>query len=74
MRQLASPFNGAIVDSFAHIACWDVHLNETTMNRMMMEKTDGERFLQMLDDQFRLFALIVSISPQTLCRFHPIYY
>jgi hypothetical protein len=35
---------------------------------------DGERFLQVLDGRFRLFALILSVSPQNLCGFHPIYY
>jgi len=49
-------------------------LNDTAINRMMMKKPDVERFLQVLDSQFRLFALILSVSPQKLCGFHPIYY
>jgi hypothetical protein len=70
--------NDQVLDVFTNMVI-DLNVRHLTCLRSFCvehsgQLPDGERFLQVLDGRFRLFALILSVSPQNLCGFHPIYY
>ncbi len=67
MIRIMVGFTANILLEFAH--------NDTMMNSLRMEETrGGARFLQVLDGRFRLFTLILSVSPQISCCFRAIYH